>query len=43
MWSASQPLGRAAITNGTANRVHDTPISQLVAPRDSRSRVQQMS
>ena len=35
MWSASQPLGRAAITNGTANRVHDTPISQPVAPRDT--------
>ena len=34
MWSASQPLGRAAITKGTANRVQDTPISPTrCAPR----------
>ena len=43
MWSASHPLGREAMTKGTANRVHETPICQPAAPRDSSSRVQQMS
>ena len=31
MWSASQPLGRAAITNGTANSVQETPICHPAA------------
>ena len=43
MWSASQPLGRAATTKGTANMVHETPICQPTAPRDTSSSVQQMS
>ena len=43
MWSASQPLGLAARTNGTANRVHEMPISSPDAPRATRSSVQQMS
>ena len=43
MWSANQPLGLAAITNGTAKSVHDRPISHPDAPRDTSSRVQQMS
>ena len=43
MWSASQPLGLAARTKGTANRVHEMPISSPDAPRASSSSVQQMS
>ena len=43
MWSANQPLGRAATTKGTAKSVQDTPISHPAAPRETMSRVQQMS
>ena len=43
MWSASHPLGLATSTNGTANRVHEIPISSPEAPRAKRSSVQQMS
>ena len=43
MWSASQPLGLAASTKGTANRVHEMPISRPEAPRATSSSVQQMS
>ena len=43
MWSANHPLGLATSTKGTANRVHEMPISNPDAPRATISRVQQMS
>ena len=42
-WSASHPLGFATTTKGTANSVHEMPISRPDAPLDTRSKVQQIS
>ena len=43
MWSASQPLGLAAATKGTANSVQEMPMASPDAPRASSSKVQQIS